>query len=121
MEVTQVCEAFPAHKGAFVVPFTAYSPVNWSLALRPARLERATYGFEVHYSIQMSYERNTRFQDRRNRVDDGVCPPSLSILLRASGPGFSPGGVRPVRLTLLPFGGLNPSNPDCRFKNAEQQ
>jgi len=54
-------------------------------------------------------------------VDDGVCPPSLSILLRASGPGFSPGGVRPVRLTLLPFGGLNPSNPDCRFKNAEQQ
>ena len=28
--------------------------------MRPARLERATYGFEVRYSIQVSYERNKR-------------------------------------------------------------
>ena len=36
--------------------------------MRPARLERATYGFEVRYSIQMSYE-------RKSKVDDEVCPP----------------------------------------------
>ena len=33
--------------------------------MRPARLERATYGFEVRYSIRVSYRRLIR-------VDDGL-------------------------------------------------
>ena len=27
--------------------------------MRPTRIERATYGFEVRYSIQLSYERRS--------------------------------------------------------------
>ena len=43
--------------------------------MRPTRIERATYGFEVRYSIQLSYERilsPARAKPPRTWVPDGV-------------------------------------------------
>lgn len=45
--------------------------------MRPTRIERATYGFEVRYSIQLSYERilvNAAFDSkpRADWVPDGA-------------------------------------------------
>ena len=52
--------------------------------MRPTRLERATYGFEVRCSIQLSYRRifryaqnrliykHLRIKHKRKRVGDGV-------------------------------------------------
>lgn len=52
--------------------------------MRPTRLERATYGFEVRCSIQLSYRRIFRYaqhrliyqylitEHKRKRVGDGV-------------------------------------------------
>jgi hypothetical protein len=45
-------------------------------------------------------------------VDDGVCPTALSILLQASGPGFSPDGAIHGAFSSHSLGGLNPSNPE---------
>ena len=85
--------------------------------LRPARLERATYGFEVRYSIQMSYRRLAGVcPSSLDRVDDGVCPPSLDILSRLSGPWFSPVGAIHGAFSSPLVGGLNPSNPERPFK-----
>ena len=41
------CGVFPAHKGAFVVPFTMYSPTNWSLP----NIDHNSYAF---YSLYMA-------------------------------------------------------------------